>query len=407
MKIAIIGGGTTGWWCAGYMEKFLPDAEITLIESNTIPTISVGESTLPQIKSFFDKIGIDEDVWMSKCHAIHKYGNIKSNWDKPNGDPFAFTFWYNEKDAFSNWYKEYKAGDKTKDQINDDLYHKGAWRSVAYHLDADQAGQVVKDNCKKVIHRIETLDSLPEGYDLYVDCTGFARRFVKDKSEIVYDHHLVDRAWVCPFEHNANIEHYTKSIAREHGWQFVIDLTNRIGTGYVYSSKHISDDKALKKFNEYNAHRTPFMNKEPRLLKWRPNVLTNPWKDDVVAIGLANGFIDPLEANALFMTQYSITLLVECIKRNNKQAIYNRSMRKLWKENSEYILHHYMLSNRTDTDFWKYYSNFDVRKSLWENYKKRSNKYTNLYPDAIWATLGLYHDEFKYYEDKELVRSLK
>ena len=154
MKIAIIGGGTTGWWCAGYMEKFLPDAEITLIESNTIPTISVGESTLPQIKSFFDKIGIDEDVWMSKCHAIHKYGNIKSNWDKPNGDPFAFTFWYNEKDAFSNWYKEYKAGDKTKDQINDDLYHKGAWRSVAYHLDADQAGQVVKDNCKKVIHRI-------------------------------------------------------------------------------------------------------------------------------------------------------------------------------------------------------------------------------------------------------------
>ena len=84
----------------------------------------------------------------------------------------------------------------------------------------------------------------------------------------------------------------------------------------------------------------------------------------------------------------------------SKPEVYNRSMRRVWKENSDYILHHYMLSNRTDTDFWKYYSKFDVKKTLWENYKKRGNKYTNLYPDAIWATLGLYHDQFDYYEDK-------
>ena len=75
------------------------------------------------------------------------------------------------------------------------------------------------------------------------------------------------------------------------------------------------------------------MGKEPRMLKWRPNILTNPWKDNVVAIGLANGFIDPLESNALFMTQYSITLLVNCIKRNSKPQVYNRSMRRVWKEN--------------------------------------------------------------------------
>jgi hypothetical protein len=105
------------------------------------------------------------------------------------------------------------------------------------------------------------------------------------------------------------------------------------------------------------------------------------------------------------MTQYSITLLVDCIKRNAKQGVYNRSMRNLWKENSEYILHHYMLSKRTDTDFWKYYSKFDVTKTLWDNYTKRGNKYTNLYPDAIWATLGLYHDEFEHYEPKDLALS--
>ena len=78
-SICIIGGGTTGWWCAGYMEKFLPDAEITLIESDTIPTIGVGESTLPQVKVFFDAIGMDESVWMPGCNAIHKYGNIVIN----------------------------------------------------------------------------------------------------------------------------------------------------------------------------------------------------------------------------------------------------------------------------------------------------------------------------------------
>ena len=93
MRICIIGGGTTGWWCAGYMEKFLPNAEITLIESSTIPIIGVGESTLPMIKTFFDKIGVDESKWMPECNAIHKYGNVKTNWDKADGEPFAFTFW--------------------------------------------------------------------------------------------------------------------------------------------------------------------------------------------------------------------------------------------------------------------------------------------------------------------------
>ena len=78
MKVCIIGGGTTGWWCAGYMEKFLPDDEITLIESDQIPIVGVGESTLPMIKTFFDKMGMDETTWMPQCHAIHKYGNVKS-----------------------------------------------------------------------------------------------------------------------------------------------------------------------------------------------------------------------------------------------------------------------------------------------------------------------------------------
>ena len=95
MKICIIGGGVSGWWCAAYMNKFL-DAKITLIESNDIPILGVGESSLPQIKTFFDAIGVEESEWMEKCNAVYKYGNIKTGWDKVDGKPFTFSFWHDD-----------------------------------------------------------------------------------------------------------------------------------------------------------------------------------------------------------------------------------------------------------------------------------------------------------------------
>jgi hypothetical protein len=401
MKICIIGGGTTGWWAAGYLEKQFPDYDITLIESSDIPIIGVGESTLPQIAQFFEDMGMSEDEWMEKSNAQKKFGNIKSQWNKPGGDEFAFTFWFNDNNVFDKWKQQYDSGKVDKHNINDQLYHKGGWQATAYHLDAEKAGDIVKNNCKNVTHIIDTLDELPEGYDLYLDCTGFRRKFVKDNTEVTLEHHLVDKAWVCPFElQDSDVQGYTQSVARSNGWQFIIDLTNRIGTGYVFSSKHQTDEDALAEFNKVNAHRTPFMGKSPRLLKWNPSVLSNPWHDNVVAVGLSNGFIDPLESNALFMTQFSITTLVRCLQRGYGANTYNRAMRNVWNDNSTYIKHHYMLSDRTDTEFWKYYSKFDASKTVWKNYHKMGNKYTNLYPDAIWATLALYYDKLIHYKSK-------
>ena len=401
MKICIIGGGTSGWWAAGYLEKSFPEYEITLIESDTIPKIGVGESTLPQIKTFFDEMDIPESSWMDRCNAIHKYGNIKQGFKSPDDERFPFTFWHNDNNVFDDWMKEYQAGRKTKNQINEDLYDKTAWRSYAYHLDAEQAGSVVKEACRNVKHIIATLDesNLPEA-DLYLDCTGFGKRFIKDHTEIELEHHLVDSAVVCPYELDSEMEPYTQSIARPYGWQFIIGLRNRIGSGYVYASQFISDDEAIAQFKEFNKHRTPFMNKQPRVIKWKPNVLKNPWSGNTVAIGTSGGFIDPLESNALFMTQFQITTLVRCLKRGSTPDAYNRLVVQIWKENSRYIQHHYMLSNRQDTEFWKYYSKFDVRKSIWENYKTKGNKYIQIYPDAIWASLGLYFDETEFYEPK-------
>ena len=395
MKICIIGGGATGWWAAGYLEKFLPEHDITLVESDTIPKIGVGESTLPQIANFFSSMDIKEEDWMDKANAVRKLGNIKRGWN--TGEDIPFTFWSNEDKKFDTNIKNYINGEVSKlDFINgmneDNVY--------AYQLDAEFTSEVVKQNCKNVTHIIGTLGLRPGGYDLYLDCTGFSRRFALDKTMITPEHLFVNSAWVCPFNLPENYStQYTQSIARHSGWQFMIDLQHRIGTGYVFSSKHQDVQEAKDYFYEYTKGMTPLRD-EPRLIQWDPGYLKNPWTDNVVALGLASGFIDPLESNALFMIQFSITTLVRCLERGLGAEGYNKLMRRVWNDNVKYIQHHYMMSDNTTTEFWKYYKDFDCSKTVWDNYNKNSSRYTNLYPDSIWATLATYYEEFTHYETK-------
>jgi len=384
MKICIIGGGTTGWWCASYMQKFL-DADITLIESDEIPISGVGESTLPQIKTFFDELEIPESEWMKECNAIHKYGNIKYDWNHIGSKPFYTTFWQNNpKGLFDEWYQAYQDGILLKED-HVELYNN---EYIGYHLDATLINNFMRNYCKDVEHIVDTITDLPQGYDLYVDATGFERRFTKDSEEIELNHHLVNSAWVYSLEYDG-INPFTKSIARTNGWQFEIDLQNRTGTGYVFSDEFINDNDALKELKSWTTRK---IITEPKLIKWKPSVLKNAWSDNVVTVGLGQGFIDPLESNGLYMVVYSITLLVKCILKNSSPQAYNRTMSKVHRDNSNYILHHYMLSQRDDTDFWKYYKKFDATKTVWDEYLKKTNEYTNLYPDAIWAQLGLYFD---------------
>ena len=387
MNICIIGGGATGWWAAGYLEYYLPDCNITLIESPTIPKIGVGESTLPQIANFFAEMGIQEEDWMDSANAVRKLGNIKKNWN--NGVDVPFTFWSNEDSKFENTVDQYLQGHITKLDLLKSFNEDNVY---AYHLDAEYTSEVVKQNCKNVNHVKSTISLLPGGYDLYLDCTGFSKKFVKDKTCVKPDHLFVDSAWVCPFELPVDYPtQYTQSIARHSGWQFIIDLQHRIGTGYVFSSQHQDTQIAREYFYNYTHGLTPL--KDPRLIQWDPGYLKNPWSGNVVAMGLAGGFIDPLESNALFMIQFSITALARCLQRGIGSDGYNRMMRKVWNDNVRYIQHHYMLSEKTDSDFWKYYCDFNCTDSLWENYKRYNSRFTNLYPNSIWATLGLYYDK--------------
>ena len=420
MKICIIGGSTAGWWAAGYIEKHMPECEIVLYESPDIPHLGVGESTLPQIKTWFDDLGIKEEDWFDKCKAVKKFGNWKQGWDNPIGDPYTMRFWY-DKGKFSRMMSdpqmwEYKPGhdrrpNKQKFWDNIDTNY-----DYAFHVCAESSGEMVKQICERTEVRVETLDKLPSGFDLYLDCTGFSRKFVRDFKEMpISKYHMMDRAWVCPMEKEGECADVTKSIARRYGWQFQVDLENRTGMGYIFSSKHVSNKEALLEFREMFGDiepqwwhenqlkgfrkRTPL--KEPRLLQWKPMVLENPWSDNVVALGSSAGFVDPLEATALFNLQSGIMNLVKCLKRDYSPKVYNRQMRNIWKDSLRFQECHYVLSQREDTGFWRSITQERPKysKLLWDYYKKYSSEFQNIFPSGIWAQQGIYFNTHKdYYE---------
>ena len=155
-KLCIIGGSTAGWWTAGYFEKHLPDWNITIYDAPNIPGLGVGESTLPQLKWWWEELGIDEKDWVSECNAVLKYGNYKEGWNAPEFDkPFVTRFWFNDNNKFDqmmadpsnfnsdgkiieeNFYKEFDSPDSRAD--------------YAYHVCAEASANIVKKYCKKTV----------------------------------------------------------------------------------------------------------------------------------------------------------------------------------------------------------------------------------------------------------------
>lgn len=408
MKLCIIGGSTSGWWTAGFWEKHMPDWDVTIYDAPTIPALGVGESCLPQLKWWWESMGITEDQWMDKGNALYKYGNYKEGWNTPDpekDDPFVTRFWFNDDNIFDKMYADksnWKNGNINKQIFYDEFDTPDKRADYAYHVCAESTAYIVKQTCQKTKVIEEEVTSLPDGYDLYIDCTGFSRKFVKDKTPMKLHHqHFVDSAWINPCHTDEKLDRdVTKSIARKYGWEFEISLQNRVGMGYVYSSSHVDEEKALDEFleNQKNQGRKPLG--EPRQYKWKPLVFQNPWSDNVVAIGSSAGFVDPLEATTLFMTQAGITQLVKTIKKGYRKESYNRVMRRIWNDGIRFILAHYQLSKRTDTKFWLDSKNVEMKKNIWDYYEKYTSSYQWIFPSGTWCQLGTYFNEFDYYRPK-------
>ena len=449
-KIVIVGGGTAGWMAAAYLAKYHGSENVTVVESATIPKIGVGESVTPHVRDFFEEIGMDESDWMKETGAIHKYANKFINWCGTNDESY-FSFNYTAPTA--NFYKDI-ASHTSKEQFLDataneprsiEVLSELAYDRIdeyicpqfhymennvspykdnkmllnqpfshAHHINAEFAGTYIKtkiapdvaniiaDVVKVNVHR-ENISSieLDNGSvitaDWFIDCSGFSRVLVnalgwKTKA---YDH-PIDSAWVCPTDYDdpgTEMVNYTQSIAEPYGWRFNIGLYQRAGNGYCYSSQHISDEDA----KEYFLKQIKNPKKEPRLIKWKPERLETFANGNCAAVGLTCGFVEPLEANALYTIVTSIRRLNEVLDLKNYD-LYNEKMSCTIDDIANFILVHYTLSPRTDSNFWtdmqvmgkdKNHASLVIDKIYDEKNSMRgaASGYT-MFPDYMWAQLA-------------------
>lgn len=471
-KIVIVGGGTAGWMTAGYLAKYRGGSNITVIESPSIPKIGVGESVTPHVANFFDEIGVPLCHWMKHTGAIYKYANKFIGWKDGNTESEYFSFNYTV--PAKNFYKDITPAITQSDFSDDPLderttdylldliknnnlekfdkyfnpqYHymeknvvpflKGEMllnspHSFAQHINAELAGNYIKDNIALpagVTYKLGTVDHISNKKDtieyleldngekiygdIFIDCSGFHKALVGKLGwpNKRYENNFVDSAWVCQTEYldqEKEMVNYTQSIAEPHGWRFKIGLYHRMGNGYCFSSKHVSDNEALAYFiKQIGAQRN-----KPRLIKWQPGRLEKFGSGNVAAIGLSCGFVEPLEANALYTIITSIRRLNNVLdKKTLDFSIYNEKMAYAIDDIADFILIHYTLSSRVDTKFWTDMQELGKQlnhdKLIWSKYNHPKNTmkaaitgYT-MFPDYMWAQLGASW-KIKYQNSKDL-----
>jgi tryptophan halogenase len=477
MKIVIVGGGTAGWMAASYYSKFIKNCNITVIESSKIPRIGVGESVTPHVAQFFKDLGFDTHEWMNATGAVYKLANKFAGWKDGKNEYEYFSFNYptdarylykdinkplspndlpHESNSLTtdyllNLYNN-KEIDKFDKYFNSQFHYME--KNVApfigqdcilnapfgwtQHINADKAADFLRDkvampngvtHVDAVITEVKTANGAitsvvtdtGEEYDadLYLDATGFKRLLTKALGwkEIPYKNAVADSAWVCQLDYDApetEMVNYTQSTAKESGWMFKIGVYHRMGCGLVYGSKFLDDQKALAQYNEYtNNHR-----REPRLIKWNPSRLEKIGDSNVVAIGLSGGFTEPLEANALFVIINSVRRLYDVITNYQETGRYdfkkfNEIMTYSMDDIADFILVHYTLSSRTDSEMWNEMRELGRRENhvdlMYEKYKHTNNTmqsalegYT-MFPQYMWAQWAVHMgiDTSKWYNIKK------
>lgn len=397
-KIIIVGGGTAGWMCAALMAKEWENkADIHLIESNTIGTIGVGEGTTPTIKKFFERINVNESEWMKACSATYKTGIQFEKWSTVKNAEQYFHPFYSQLDKL--YEHEFKQNCLLKRkgvdvEAHPDKFivaaeiaknHKAPIASdnfpfkmdYAYHFDAGLLAKFLMEKCLSwgVSHHIGTIEEVQKNTDhnisqlvledkkiidgdFFVDCSGFASLLLNKTLNVPYisfsDTLLNDAAVTIKTSMADEIPSVTRSIALSNGWAWQIPLTERFGNGYVYSSKHLSAKDAEKELREH-------LNLKPNEgeanhLKMRVGRYSKGWEKNCLAIGLSQGFIEPLEATALHFVSQSIIDFIDLTHGDdfniNHQNAYNKKLVIRYEAIKDYIEFHYLTNSRNDTQYW-------------------------------------------------------
>ncbi len=410
--VLIVGGGSAGWMSAAALSNALgPACRITLVESEMIGTVGVGEATIPTIRLLNQTMGVDEKTFLKDTHGTFKLGIEFVNWGK-NGHryfhPFGFFgLPFDAVPVHQHWLKHrHESSNSTLDD------YSLAWQAArqgrfgfptanpqllsstfnyAFHFDAglyarhlrslsvDRGVQRVEGMITQVHRHAETgfvtgvqLDSgeLIEA-DFFIDCSGFRSLLLGETLGVGYDDWSqwlpCDRAVAMPCELDGPPAPYTRSTALSAGWQWAIPLQHRMGNGHVFSTSFICEDEATEVLQSQLPG--PALG-SPRLLKFTPGRRRKAWEKNVLALGLASGFLEPLESTSLHLVHSGITTLLSLFPdKQCHEAVrgeYNRRFAIEMERIRDFIILHYKLTERDDSEMWRYCAHMTVPQSLQE-----------------------------------------
>ena len=410
-KVVIVGGGTAGWITAALFTKLLGrKIQLTLVESEQIGIVGVGEATIPPIIHLNNALGIDEkeflratkgsiklgiqfDGWAEGASYMHAFGGVGKNY------PFCdfHHFWVRARQLgldtdFWDYSLNYQAS------INGKFAHLRQLPGTdmqgiayAYHFDANLYAKFLAERCishgvQRIEGKISQVVQHPQtGYiesvitesgqrvdaDLFIDCSGM-HGLLHDKTLNVgfedWSHWLpCDRAVAVPCEGRYPAEPFTRSIAREAGWQWRIPLQHRIGNGHVYSSKYMDDARAQDILLQNLDGKAL---SEPRLIKFRTGRRLKQWHKNVVAIGLSSGFLEPLESTSIHLIQTAATRLAKLFPHQgiDMQLVetFNRQSQLEFEQIRDFVILHYKLNTRNDSKFWRDCRDMEIPATLEE-----------------------------------------
>ena len=406
-SVCIVGGGSAGWLTAGLIaarHRGAPGGEqglsITLVESVERGAIGVGEGTWPTMRQTLRKIGISETDFIRACHASFKQGAKFVGWR--TGDPDDFYYHplvlpegFPDLDLAPHWHDSGTSSFSDTVCFQEFLCENGlapklitspeygGIANYAYHLDAGQLGKLLRDHCvgklgvrhlDDEIVRVEQADNGdvtavvglrrgPIKADLFIDCSGFSSLLLGQTLGVPFvdcsDVLFIDRALAVQVPYDgpdSPIVSHTVSTAQKHGWIWDIGLQSRRGVGYVWSSRHAGADRVADELAAYVG--PAFADLNPREIAIRSGHRACFWKNNVVAVGLAAGFLEPLEASALVLVELSADYLATAMPatRHAMDIVarrFNAMTRYRWDRIIEFLKLHYMLSEREDTAFWR------------------------------------------------------
>jgi tryptophan halogenase len=402
-NVVVVGGGTAGWTAAASIARLVgSNLDVALVESDAIGTVGVGEATIPPFRTLHKLLKIDESDFLSRVQGTFKLAICFENW-RDIGHDYIHAFGVTGQGCwaagFHNFWLKAKALDFAEDygSYSPELMAAKANKfgllqqdglSYAYHIDATSYAKYLRrlaeqDGVTRVEGKITEVRQAESGDiselvlesghtvkgDLFIDCTGFASLLMGKTLGTEFEdwtHWLpCDRAIAVQTTSAGELIPYTRSIARESGWQWRIPLQTRVGNGLVYCSEFMSDDEARETLL---GNLEGEVITEPRVLRFRTGQRVKHWNRNCVALGLAAGFLEPLESTSIHLIQRGVIRLLQMFPQDgiveSDRAEFNRQMDTEFRFIRDFIIMHYHVTERTDSEFWRRCRDMTIPDSL-------------------------------------------